>query len=115
MNSFEWVDATSVEHAAALLAEGSVDEPVVAKAGGMDLVDLMKEAIIRPSRVVNLKSREKRHDPARITSQFLPWLIPVHCRQTAHRPAIPSASVRYCHILCSRVLFPVCHLVVRRD
>jgi xanthine dehydrogenase YagS FAD-binding subunit len=56
MNSFEWVDATSVEHAAALLAEGSVDEPVVAKAGGMDLVDLMKEAIIRPSRVVNLKS-----------------------------------------------------------
>jgi xanthine dehydrogenase YagS FAD-binding subunit len=56
MKSFEWVDATSVEQAAALLAEGDADKPVVAKAGGMDLLDLMKEGIISPSRVVNLKS-----------------------------------------------------------
>jgi xanthine dehydrogenase YagS FAD-binding subunit len=56
MQSFEWVDATSVEQAATLLAEGDAKKPVVAKAGGMDLLDLMKEGIISLSRVVNLKS-----------------------------------------------------------
>jgi xanthine dehydrogenase YagS FAD-binding subunit len=56
MQSFEWVDAASVEQAAALLAEGGATKPVVAKAGGMDLLDLMKEGIISPARVVNLKS-----------------------------------------------------------
>lgn len=56
MNTFEWVDATTVEHAAALLGAGNASWPVVAKAGGIDLVDLMKEGIVRPSRVVNLKS-----------------------------------------------------------
>jgi xanthine dehydrogenase YagS FAD-binding subunit len=56
MNSFEWVDATSVEQAVALLAESGVAGPVVAKAGGVDLIDLMKERIVRPSRVVNLRT-----------------------------------------------------------
>jgi xanthine dehydrogenase YagS FAD-binding subunit len=56
MQSFEWVDATSVEQAATLLAEADANTPVVAKAGGMDLLDLMKEGIISPARVVNLKS-----------------------------------------------------------
>jgi xanthine dehydrogenase YagS FAD-binding subunit len=56
MNSFEWVDATSVEQAAALLAESGARGPVVAKAGGMDLIDLLKERIVRPSRVVNLRT-----------------------------------------------------------
>ena len=56
MQSFEWVDATSVDQAATLLAEGNANTPVVAKAGGMDLLDLMKEGIISPSRLVNLKS-----------------------------------------------------------
>jgi xanthine dehydrogenase YagS FAD-binding subunit len=56
MRSFEWVDAKSVDEAAALLATTSASEPVVAKAGGMDLLDLMKEGIVQPSRVVNLKS-----------------------------------------------------------
>ena len=59
MDSFEWVDATSVEHAVALL--GSVSGPggpIVAKAGGIDLVDLMKEGVVRPARVVNLRSIE---------------------------------------------------------
>jgi len=57
MDSFEWVDATSVEHAVALL--GATMEPsglVVAKAGGIDLIDLMKEGVVRPARVVNLRS-----------------------------------------------------------
>lgn len=56
MHAFEWVDAASVEHAAELLAATSPQRPVVAKAGGVDLVDLMKEGIVRPARVVNLKS-----------------------------------------------------------
>jgi xanthine dehydrogenase YagS FAD-binding subunit len=56
MQTFEWVDAASVEQAAALLAERSSSGPVVAKAGGIDLIDLMKEGIVRPARIVNLKS-----------------------------------------------------------
>jgi xanthine dehydrogenase YagS FAD-binding subunit len=56
MNSFEWIDATSVEHASTLLAGGDRALPVVAKAGGIDLLDLMKEGIVRPSRVVNLRT-----------------------------------------------------------
>ena len=56
MHSFEWVDATSVQHAAQLLAAGTADRPVVAKAGGVDIVDLLKEGIVHPSRLVNLKS-----------------------------------------------------------
>lgn len=56
MRSFEWVDAKSVDEAAALLAETTATAPVIAKAGGMDLLDLMKEGIVQPSRVVNLKS-----------------------------------------------------------
>jgi xanthine dehydrogenase YagS FAD-binding subunit len=56
MQSFEWVDAHSVEQAAMLLAATTQRAPVVAKAGGMDLLDLMKEGIVQPARVVNLKS-----------------------------------------------------------
>src|SRR5256885_4407727 len=56
MQSFEWIDATTVDRAAQLLAATSADIPVVAKAGGIDLLDLMKEGILTPSRVVNLRS-----------------------------------------------------------
>jgi xanthine dehydrogenase YagS FAD-binding subunit len=53
MQTFEWIDATSVEQATALLVDGSI-----AKAGGMDILDLMKEGILKPSRIVNLKTIE---------------------------------------------------------
>lgn len=56
MRSFEWVDAKSVDEAASLLAATTANAPVIAKAGGMDLLDLMKEGIVQPTRVVNLKS-----------------------------------------------------------
>jgi xanthine dehydrogenase YagS FAD-binding subunit len=56
MQTFEWVDATSVQHAARLLGASTPARPVVAKAGGIDIVDLMKEGIVRPARVVNLKT-----------------------------------------------------------
>ena len=54
MNSFEWIDARSVDEAVTLL---SADErgSTVAKAGGMDLLDLLKEGIIAPARIVNLQ------------------------------------------------------------
>jgi xanthine dehydrogenase YagS FAD-binding subunit len=54
MQSFEWVDANSVEQAAALLADSRQGSTTYAKAGGLDLLDLMKEGIVTPSRVVNL-------------------------------------------------------------
>lgn len=56
MRSFEWVDAKSIDEATALLAATTASQPVIAKAGGMDLLDLMKEGIVQPTRVVNLKS-----------------------------------------------------------
>lgn len=56
MQSFEWVDAQSVEHAATLLSGSSAQRPVIAKAGGMDVLDLMKEGILTPARVVNLRT-----------------------------------------------------------
>lgn len=56
MQSFEWIDAASVEEAAELLAESSESRPVLAKAGGMDLLDLMKEGILAPARLINLKT-----------------------------------------------------------
>ena len=55
MRSFEWVDAISVPQAARLLEESTAQAPVVAKAGGMDLLDLMKEGIVAPARVINLQ------------------------------------------------------------
>jgi xanthine dehydrogenase YagS FAD-binding subunit len=56
MQSFEWVNPTSVEQAAELLAATDAAGPVLAKAGGMDLLDLMKEGIVTPARLVNLKA-----------------------------------------------------------
>jgi xanthine dehydrogenase YagS FAD-binding subunit len=51
MNPFEWVNPTSVEQAVAELAGGAV-----AKAGGIDLMDLLKEHLIEPRRLVNLRT-----------------------------------------------------------
>jgi xanthine dehydrogenase YagS FAD-binding subunit len=59
MKSFEWANATSVESAVKLLGEVSVDQdedtprPI---AGGQDLLTTMKERIVTPRRVVNLKT-----------------------------------------------------------
>jgi xanthine dehydrogenase YagS FAD-binding subunit len=56
MQSFEWVDATSVEQAVQLLADRTTNGTVMAKAGGIDLLDLMKEGILAPARLINLKT-----------------------------------------------------------
>ncbi|CAN5419872.1 xanthine dehydrogenase family protein subunit M [soil metagenome] len=52
MNTFEWANATSVDDAIALLkADGAA-----IKAGGVDLLDLMKEHLASPTRVVNIRT-----------------------------------------------------------
>jgi xanthine dehydrogenase YagS FAD-binding subunit len=56
MQTFEWVNPTSVAQAAELLGAGDAKKPVLAKAGGIDLLDLMKEGIVTPARLVNLKT-----------------------------------------------------------
>jgi xanthine dehydrogenase YagS FAD-binding subunit len=67
MDRFVWQVARSVTEAATLagrtVAEAMLADPgqpaapdcVVLKAGGIDLLDLMKEGLLRPSRVVNLR------------------------------------------------------------
>ena len=50
MNRFEWVNASSVDQALA-----SVTDESAFKAGGVDLLDLMKDGIASPSRLVNIR------------------------------------------------------------
>src|SRR5256714_1153647 len=50
MKSFEWADATSVQDAIQLTVKGSAY-----KAGGIDVVDLMKEHLAEPPRLGNIR------------------------------------------------------------
>jgi xanthine dehydrogenase YagS FAD-binding subunit len=50
MNSFEWVEPRTLDEALTLLGEGAV-----VKAGGVDLMDRMKEGLDAPPRLVNLR------------------------------------------------------------
>jgi xanthine dehydrogenase YagS FAD-binding subunit len=51
MSTLQWIDARSVEEAVTLLSTSGT----IAKAGGLDLLDLMKEGIVAPARIVNLQ------------------------------------------------------------
>jgi xanthine dehydrogenase YagS FAD-binding subunit len=51
MNRFEWVNPSSLEQAVAALGKGAV-----VKAGGIDLMDLLKEHLVEPTRLVNLRT-----------------------------------------------------------
>jgi len=51
MSVMQWIDAKSVEEAVHALGKGAV-----IKAGGIDLLDLMKEGIVQPDRIVNLRT-----------------------------------------------------------
>jgi xanthine dehydrogenase YagS FAD-binding subunit len=51
MNRFEWVNATTVDQALGAATEGSSF-----KAGGVDLLDLMKDGIASPARLVNIRN-----------------------------------------------------------
>jgi xanthine dehydrogenase YagS FAD-binding subunit len=50
MNRFEWVNATTVDQALSSVTEGAAF-----KAGGVDLLDLMKDGIASPTRLVNIR------------------------------------------------------------
>ena len=67
MNRFEWLSVSTVAEAAAAGSVPVADamrspsgqpgtEAVILKAGGVDLLDLMKEGLLTPRRVVNLRS-----------------------------------------------------------
>ncbi len=51
MNKFAFVDSTTVDEALGQLSEGAV-----VKAGGIDLLDLMKEGIVSPPKLVNIRN-----------------------------------------------------------
>jgi xanthine dehydrogenase YagS FAD-binding subunit len=53
MKRLEWVDPSSVGDAVAALGAGGM---AMAKAGGVDVMDLLKEELIAPERLVNLRS-----------------------------------------------------------
>jgi len=60
MKNFEWANASTLEDAVKLLkptvADADPDEQPHAIAGGQDLLTTMKEFLVRPPRVVNLKT-----------------------------------------------------------
>ena len=51
MNKFAYVDCSTVEEAFVQLGQGAV-----VKAGGIDLLDLMKEGIVTPTKLVNIRN-----------------------------------------------------------
>ena len=51
MNRFTFVDCTSVPEAL-----NELDQDAVAKAGGIDLLDLMKDGIVSPPKLVNIRN-----------------------------------------------------------
>src|SRR3954471_1028395 len=51
MNAFEWADASSVDEVFTLTVKGAA-----IKAGGVDLLDLMKEGLASPARVINIRN-----------------------------------------------------------
>lgn len=51
MNSFTFVDCTTVKEAL-----GQLDQGAQIKAGGIDLIDLMKERIVSPAKLVNIRN-----------------------------------------------------------
>src|SRR5215510_12161207 len=59
MNTFEWMNATTVSEAVNALKSGApasdLDDGPRPIAGGQDLLTTMKDYITRPTRVVNLK------------------------------------------------------------
>src|SRR3984957_17984175 len=53
MNKFAFVDCTTVDEALGQLGDGAT-----VKAGGIDLLDLMKDDIVSPSKLVNIRNVE---------------------------------------------------------
>lgn len=66
MNRFSWYDATTIEDAlgqvsatvSQTLQPETPDNTAVFKSGGIDLLDLMKEGLSKPQKIVNIKNIE---------------------------------------------------------
>jgi len=59
MKAFEWCSASSIDEAVKLLGAVTADDEYESPrplAGGQDLLTTMKEYVVRPKRVVNLKT-----------------------------------------------------------
>ena len=95
MNRFEWVDATSVDQALAAVTSDSVF-----KAGGVDLLDLMKDDISAPKRLVNIRNiqglNEIREDEQGLHIGPLTTLTEIGEHQIIQKkyPAISDAADR---------------------
>lgn len=63
---FQWIQASSVQEAVSALAEGGM-----IKAGGIDVIDRLKEGLDHPSRLINIRGIEAldgvKADPAGLT------------------------------------------------
>ena len=95
MNRFEWVNATTVDQALAAVTEGAAF-----KAGGVDLLDLMKDGIASPSRLVNIRQisgldqiREDK-DGLRIGPLVTLTQIEEHAAIQKRYPALSEAASR---------------------
>jgi xanthine dehydrogenase YagS FAD-binding subunit len=95
MNRFEWVDAASVDQALAAVTSDSVF-----KAGGVDLLDLMKDDISAPKRLVNIRNilalNEIREDEQGLHIGPLATLTEIAEHQIIQKkyPAIADAADR---------------------
>lgn len=96
MGPFEWTDPVTVEEAIAQLSASA--RP---KAGGVDLVDLMKERIAAPSRLVNLRAIPGLDAATDLEGGGLalgPLLtlarLAEHARVRASYPALADAALR---------------------
>ena len=66
MNKFSWYNAKSVEEAlkevnatvSQALSPKSGETPAVFKSGGVDLLDLMKEGLVKPHKIINISQIE---------------------------------------------------------
>ncbi|MFQ5639437.1 MAG: FAD binding domain-containing protein [bacterium] len=59
MNKFEYINPTSLQELPELLS-GKKDESVIL-AGGTDLLDMLKERLLQPKRVINIKNIQELH------------------------------------------------------
>ena len=66
MNKFSWFEAKTVNEAleevnatvSEVLASKAPDESAVFKSGGVDLLDMMKEGLVEPKKIINIKNIE---------------------------------------------------------
>jgi len=110
MNSFEWVSVSSLAEATSAASDTVANamrsqsgqpktEAIILKAGGVDLLDLMKEGLLSPRRVINLHSVaelrgivEEPNGSIRIGSMVTLAQLAEHPLLRARYPALVDAA-----------------------